>query len=1184
MHGKGWLQPARRAGGRSGRAIGVGVATLALLGSLGGSALAHAKAVPAITSFSAKPGQLSSSGGTVNLAAVVTNATNCKFTGPATVTGLPATLNCVGGSAASNVTLPANTSTAVKTYTFNLKVTSGRTSVNAAPVTVVVAPPAAPTIKSFAAVPAQFSSTGGTVGLSTTVGNATTCTFSSSPKLAGLPDSVDCSSGSGGSSVLLPTNTTGKPKIYTFKLVVKGVGPTATATATAIVQPPNPPSISLFEATPPELNSAGGSIGLSATVADASTCTFSSSPAVAGLPTTVSCASGSAGHSVTLPANTTKKAKTYVVKLVAKGVGPNAIASDTVTVDPPGTTAPGVVHVTGTLTGNTIWGPQQASVYVIDPVEVPDGVTLTIEPGTIIKTTSGVGVDVNGGTLDVVGTAANPVVFTSYADDSVGGDTNGDGPSAGAPGGWGGLVVRDEVDPSNSSGPTLAGGHINLTYARILYATTAVSNAWAGFCAGPCVGQLSTVALDHVEVSNASSYGMNLASLTSISLTNSSFSNDTLGPKLVETGPSGQDVVSGNTFLNTVSSTALDVESDVTPVVENNAISGNGSTVCNGCTPTLVVASPALDLNQLTGNAGGGNAGQSVGLSGTLITTGSFSVLPTDWTPEILQTLTVAPSVILTIPAGTDVKTQPCFNGACPYANGLVVDGGTLNAVGTATSQITFTSIDDNTVGGTTGSGTPQPGGWGGLVVRDEVDPSNSSGPTLAGGHINLTYARILYATTAVSNAWAGFCAGPCVGQLSTVALDHVEVSNASSYGMNLASLTSISLTNSSFSNDTLGPKLVETGPSGQDVVSGNTFLNTVSSTALDVESDVTPVVENNAISGNGSTVCNGCTPTLVVASPALDLNQLTGNAGGGNAGQLVGLSGTLITTGSFSVLPTDWTPEILQTLTVAPSVILTIPAGTDVKTQPCFNGACPYANGLVVDGGTLNAVGTATSQITFTSIDDNTVGGTTGSGTPQPGGWGGLVVKDAADAQGDSGRANVDLEHVRERYADTAVMATTLGKITVAHDRFSSNTTAVEIVAGISPDQLVSTNASVVDNDFEGNQVALTGDSNWIPAETGVAGILTVGCHYLPEMDAGGNIFDGYPAGTVLMASSDYGAMQVWLAIQTTTQSPNDWTNSVETGPSDVVTYHANGCVDYPDPQQSHAVIASPFDFSQAG
>ncbi|MBN2489945.1 MAG: right-handed parallel beta-helix repeat-containing protein, partial [Planctomycetes bacterium] len=71
-------------------------------------------------------------------------------------------------------------------------------------------------------------------------------------------------------------------------------------------------------------------------------------------------------------------------------------------------------------------------------IAVPTSLTLTLGAGVVMKMTSGHYVDVSG-TLQVSGEAATPIVFTSFADDSVAGDTNGDGPSVGRPGDWYGI-------------------------------------------------------------------------------------------------------------------------------------------------------------------------------------------------------------------------------------------------------------------------------------------------------------------------------------------------------------------------------------------------------------------------------------------------------------------------------------------------------------------------------------------------------------------------------------------------------------------------------------------------------------------------------------------------------------------------------------------------------------------------
>ena len=66
--------------------------------------------------------------------------------------------------------------------------------------------------------------------------------------------------------------------------------------------------------------------------------------------------------------------------------------------------------------------------HVTGDIIVPNGVTLTIMPGAIIKFDPDKGINVQtGGQLVANGTIAQPIYFTSIKDDTLGGDTNGDG-------------------------------------------------------------------------------------------------------------------------------------------------------------------------------------------------------------------------------------------------------------------------------------------------------------------------------------------------------------------------------------------------------------------------------------------------------------------------------------------------------------------------------------------------------------------------------------------------------------------------------------------------------------------------------------------------------------------------------------------------------------------------------------
>jgi hypothetical protein len=93
----------------------------------------------------------------------------------------------------------------------------------------------------------------------------------------------------------------------------------------------------------------------------------------------------------------------------------------------------------GPLVGGTVY-------HATGQIVVPAGQTLTIPPGVIIKF-SGNGMSVEG-TLSAVGTSTSKIVFTSIQDDAAGGDTNGNGPSSGAPDQWQGFALGNAADAS----------------------------------------------------------------------------------------------------------------------------------------------------------------------------------------------------------------------------------------------------------------------------------------------------------------------------------------------------------------------------------------------------------------------------------------------------------------------------------------------------------------------------------------------------------------------------------------------------------------------------------------------------------------------------------------------------------------------------------------------------------------
>lgn len=113
--------------------------------------------------------------------------------------------------------------------------------------------------------------------------------------------------------------------------------------------------------------------------------------------------------------------------------------------DDNGGTETEIVH-SGILTEDQTWSSSEMHILG-DKVVVDEGITLTIEPGAIIKGVEGEGslasalIVARGGRLIAEGTSSNPIIFTSMLDDIEIGEKSGSNLSESDNGLWGGLII-----------------------------------------------------------------------------------------------------------------------------------------------------------------------------------------------------------------------------------------------------------------------------------------------------------------------------------------------------------------------------------------------------------------------------------------------------------------------------------------------------------------------------------------------------------------------------------------------------------------------------------------------------------------------------------------------------------------------------------------------------------------------
>ena len=953
---------------------------------------------PTVVSFTATPGALGSSGGTVTLSGAASNAASCTFSSSPSLTGLPKTVSCPSGSVSTTVTLPANSTSSTESYSFDLAATGNGTT-NSMPVTVGVA----------GTGPQPIVHVSGTLTANTTWSPLLASAYvgcldiPSSVTLTVKPGTVVKADGCTITveGTLDAVGSSSAPITFTSINDNSVGGTTGSASPQAGdwngIQVLDPGSIDIEYA---HLSYAGSAIASDSFTSGSQTVrndSFASVGAAVDLN----------GPAPVVEDNSAVGVVDYAYRVDSASLNFGLIGSNTATSPSRGA----LFYVGGTLGGSSMMAAQAIPWILDNQIFVPSGLTLTIASGEVIKASGGE-ITVEG-TLDAVGSSSAPITFTSINDNSVGGTTGSASPQAGD---WNGIQV---LDP----------GSIDIEYAHLSYAGSAIASdsftsgsqtvrndSFASVGAAVDLNGPAPVVEDNSAVGVVDyAYRVDSASLNFGLIGSNTATSPSRGALFYVGGTLGGSSMMAAQAIPWILDNQIFVPSGLTLTIASGEVikASGGEITVEGTLDAVGSSSAPITFTSINDNSVGG-------------TTGSASPQAGDWNGiQVLDPgsidieyahLSYAGSAIASdsFTSGSQTVRNDSFAsvGAAVDLNGpapVVEDNSAVGVVDYAyrvdSASLNFGLIGSNTatspsrgalfyVGGTLGGSSMMAAQAIPWILDNQIFVPSGLTLTIASGEVikasggEITVEGTLDAVGS-SSAPITFTSindnsvGGTTGSASPQAGDWngIQVLDPGSIDIECAHL---SYAGSAIASDSF--------TSGSQTVRNDSFASV--GAAVDLNGPA-PVVEDNSAVGVVDYAYR-------VDSASLNFGLIGSNtATSPSRGALFYVGGTL---GGSSMMAAQAIPWILDNQIFVPSgLTLTIASGEVIKAS----------GGEITVEGTLDAVGSSSAPITFTSINDNSVGGTTGSASPQAGDWNGISV--------DSGGVG-DLEGVDIRYASTAL------------------------------------------------------------------------------------------------------------------------------------------------------------------